>query len=154
MREQYSEAKAGPKLGITFVEEEIVLKVPREGFTTRDQWTVSPVTYLGVRADTFWYTAFCYMHFLSMQIAKADVDSFKPGQWLPSCQLELKWSGEGRATYLSHLVELQGAKKPHNFFRLILCCESTSEGNITALLTCDVPVLLTASLPVTILVFL
>ena len=66
--------------------------------------------------------------FYSMQITKLKVDSFKLGQRLPSCQLIVKWSGEGRPADLMYMVELQGAKKPSNFFHIMLHCDSISEG--------------------------
>ena len=66
--------------------------------------------------------------FSSLQITKAKVDSFKLGQRLPSCQLQVKWSGEGRPPDFMLMVKLQGAKKPSNFFHITLHCESPSEG--------------------------
>ena len=134
MREQYSEAKAGPKLGVTFEDEEIALRVPREGFTVHDHWTITPLAHPGVsiggQCSLLQYTVHKIMCtvFCLMQIAKEDVDSFKPGLQLPSCQLELKWNGRNKPGDLTYMVELQGAKKPKNFFHILLRHEFIQAG--------------------------
>ena len=48
------------------------------------------------------------------------MDSFTPGRGIPSCQLVAEWTGQGRPSRLSHKVTLMGAKKPSDFFHIVL----------------------------------
>ena len=56
-----------------------------------------------------------------MQIRKDEVDSFKKGKWIPSCQLVAKNEGE-HLTDIDHSVTLIGAKKPHDYFNIGITC--------------------------------
>ena len=50
---------------------------------------------------------------------RRQVDQFAPGQWVPSCQLYVKWTGQQeQPVELVHRVELLGAKEPFNFFSI------------------------------------
>ena len=55
-----------------------------------------------------------------VQITKKQVDSFTPGRGIPSCQLTVEWNGDSRPSRLIHKVTLKGAKKPSNYFRIVL----------------------------------
>ena len=46
-----------------------------------------------------------------------EVDTFKKGKRIPSCQLIAECETE-RPTTLKHLVKLRGAKAPHNTFTI------------------------------------
>ena len=52
-----------------------------------------------------------------LQIEKKEVDTFKKGKRIPSCQL-VAWCETERPTTLKHLVTLSGAKYPHNTFTI------------------------------------
>ena len=54
---------------------------------------------------------------------KSQVDSFRPGQQLPSCCLSIDWTGEGNPIGLKHRISLVGAKRPFNFFCIKLMPE-------------------------------
>ena len=45
MKKRYSEAVAGAELDVAFEDEEIALKVPNEGVTTSDEWTITPLSH-------------------------------------------------------------------------------------------------------------
>ena len=67
-----------------------------------------------------WYT---------LQIERTEVDSFKKGKRIPSCQLIAESETE-RPTTLKHLVTLSGAKDPHNTFTIYRQCDSGTLYNI------------------------
>ena len=48
------------------------------------------------------------------------MDSFKPGQRIPSCQLTAGWTKENKPSQLIYKVTLEGAKEPSNFFHIVL----------------------------------
>ena len=52
---------------------------------------------------------------LLSQITKAAVDSFKPKLTVPSCLVELVWTGGEQQQQLRHKVTLKGAKYPAYF---------------------------------------
>ena len=55
------------------------------------------------------------------QISKKDADQFKPGRWIPTCQLIVEWKRKDHIPVeLMHKVDLIGAKPPFNFFHLKL----------------------------------
>jgi len=58
------------------------------------------------------------------------VDSYKPGQGIPSCQLTAEWTNEGKPSRLIHKVTLEGAKEPFNYFRIVLDCNSISSAGM------------------------
>ena len=63
------------------------------------------------------------------QISRKDVDQFKPGQWIPECQLVVQWERKDqKPAQLTQKVELIGAKAPHNFIYLIL--DPATEGSL------------------------
>ena len=64
MQKKYGEAKAGPKLGVTFESDEITLQMPREGFTLPDHWTITPLTHPGVRASRAVQSHQALLHYL------------------------------------------------------------------------------------------
>ena len=56
-------------------------------------------------------------HPLSFQIMKGEVDQFKPELTIPSCLMELEWTGveQVQPQRLRHQVMLKGAKSPAFF---------------------------------------
>ena len=67
----------------------------------------------------------------TLQIKKIEVDTFKKGKRIPSCQLVARCEME-RPTTLKHLVTLSGAKDPHNTFTIY---RSYDSGNICKVCT-------------------
>ena len=67
---------------------------------------------------------------LTYQITREQVDDFKPGCRIPSCQLKVKWTSTEEPTDLIHTVKLLGAKEPFNFFSIALECWSLLEGKL------------------------
>ena len=61
-----------------------------------------------------------------IQIFKEDVNSSETGHELPHCELTAMWSGQGIPSQLVHQVTLNGAKRPFNYFRIVL--DSTPPG--------------------------
>ena len=56
-----------------------------------------------------------------LQITKKNVDSFESsGQKIPSCQIRAEWTKQDKPSTLTHLVTLNGAKKPNNVFLIEL----------------------------------
>ena len=53
----------------------------------------------------------------TLQIRRAEVDTFKIGKRIPSCQLIAECETE-QPTTLEHIVTLSGAKAPHNTFTI------------------------------------
>ena len=67
-----------------------------------------------------------------LQIEKEQVDSFKTGQAIPSCQLTAVWTKQNKPSLVFHKVELTGAKEPFNFLNMKLAdSESMSRTGIT-----------------------
>ena len=64
---------------------------------------------------------------MSLQITKEDVDSFKTGQEISSCQLTAIWTTQNEPSQLIHKIPLKGTKKP-SFFSIILDCDSIPTG--------------------------
>ena len=58
-----------------------------------------------------------------LQIERKEVDDFKKGKPIPSCQLMATCETE-RPTTLKHLVTLSGAKYPHDTFTIYRPCDS------------------------------
>ena len=49
------------------------------------------------------------------------MDEYKPGQWIPQCELLVQWEREDqRPVPLRHIVDLIGAKPPFNYIHLNL----------------------------------
>ena len=65
-----------------------------------------------------------------LQITKEDVDSHKPNQRIPSCQLTAEWTKKSKPSRLIHKVTLTGAKEPFNYFCIVLDCGSISPAGI------------------------
>ena len=61
-----------------------------------------------------------------IQILKEDVDSSGAMHKFPHCELTAMWTGQGKPSQLAHEVTLNGAKKPFNYFRIVL--DSTPPG--------------------------
>ena len=57
-----------------------------------------------------------------LQIQKAEVDRFVPGQRMPSCKLLVQWTKNEPPVDLIHKVELLGAKGSDNFFVIFIEC--------------------------------
>ena len=66
--------------------------------------------------------------FMFLQITKEDVDSFETGRGIPSCQLTAVWTKPSKPPALIHKVTLEGAKKPSNYFSIVLDCDSIPPG--------------------------
>ena len=60
---------------------------------------------------------FHYEFVYALQIEKKEVDKFRKGKRIPSCQLVARCETE-RPTTLEHSVKLSGAKVPHNTFTI------------------------------------
>ena len=63
-----------------------------------------------------------------LQLTREIVDTYKPGQQIPSCQIQLKWTRrEEEPEELLLRVQLIGAKKPYNYFSIARdpICEGT-----------------------------
>ena len=74
------------------------------------------------------YDVYCSAHFIwilfcILQIERTEVDTFKKGKRIPSCQLIAECETE-QPTTLKHLVILSGAKDPHNTFTIYRQCDS------------------------------
>ena len=70
------------------------------------------------------YTILCaeFVHIiLQLQIEKKEVDNFKPGKRIPSCQLIAECETEQPAD-LKHSVKLSGAKDPNAAFLIYRRC--------------------------------
>ena len=57
---------------------------------------------------------------MPLQIRKAEVDNFKPGRRIPSCQLQLIWTKDEPPVLLACKVKLLGAKESDNFFNIVI----------------------------------
>ena len=67
--------------------------------------------------------------FALTQITKQQVDSFSPGQTIPSCILTAEWTKESKPSVLLYTMALSGAKESsYNWFRIILDTDSTQPG--------------------------
>ena len=53
----------------------------------------------------------------TLQIKRTEIDTFKKGKRIPSCQLIAECETE-QPTTLKHLVTLHGAKNPYNTFTI------------------------------------
>ena len=58
--------------------------------------------------------------FALVQITKEKVDSFEIGREIPSCEIRAEWTKQDKPSQLTHLVTLNGAKKPNNYFYIEL----------------------------------
>ena len=58
--------------------------------------------------------------FTVLQITKEEVDSFKPKQRIPSCQLTAGWTKENKPSQLVYKVTLEGVRVPSNYFHIVL----------------------------------
>ena len=58
--------------------------------------------------------------FALTQITKQQVDSYSPGQIIPSCILRAEWTEQSNPSRLIHKVTLKGAKEPFNFLNIVL----------------------------------
>ena len=84
----------------------------------------------------FPYISSIYMYSVipfSLQIIKEDVDQFKPELTIPSCLVELQWTGGEQVPpkQLRHKVTLKGAKSPA-FFHIRHDPPTAGEGNSIA----------------------
>ena len=55
-----------------------------------------------------------------IQIFKEDVNSSGTMHEFPHCELTAMWTGQGKPSQLAHEVTLNGAKRPYNFFLIVL----------------------------------
>ena len=77
---------------------------------------------------------------LYQQIAKHQVDQFKPGCLVPSCQLYIKWTRQQeQPVELMHRVKLLGAKKPKQFVILLPALHSPLQGTTYVDYWCVIP---------------
>ena len=63
------------------------------------------------------------LSFYPHQISRRDVNDYKPGQWIPECELLVEWDPEQKdkkPVPLRHRVNLIGARVPYNYFNLNL----------------------------------
>ena len=74
--------------------------------------------------------------FVLTQITKQEVDSFSPGQCIPSCLLRAVWTKKSRPSVLLHEVTLSGAKELNNYFTIVLEPDSTPPGKPRGGLMC------------------
>ena len=58
--------------------------------------------------------------FALTQITKQQVDSYEPGQTIPSCILRAEWTEQSNPVELLCTMTLSGAKKPNNSFIIVL----------------------------------
>ena len=66
--------------------------------------------------------------FALTQITKQQVDSFSPGQAIPSCQLRAEWTKQSKPVRLTHKVTLKGVKEPFNYIYIELDPEPIQPG--------------------------
>ena len=64
---------------------------------------------------------------LPLQIAKVEVDQFKPELEIPRCSLKLLWTGRDEMKPLLHKVTLKGAQSPKDYFFLFYSPQAASE---------------------------
>ena len=65
--------------------------------------------------------------FALLQIAKIEVDQFKPELEIPCCSLKLWWTGGDEMKPLIHKVTLKGAQSPKDFFFLFYSPQAAGE---------------------------
>ena len=58
---------------------------------------------------------------------KEDVDNFETRKGIPSCQLTAVWTKQSKPSQLIHEITLEGAKKPSNYFCIVLDPDSTTK---------------------------
>ena len=61
--------------------------------------------------------------FYPHQISRKNVNDYKPGQWIPECELLVEWDPsqkDKKPVRLRHRVNLIGARAPYNYFNLNL----------------------------------
>ena len=73
---------------------------------------------------------YCYV-----QITKEDIDGYRTGQGILSCQLIAEWTKQSKPSRFIHKVILEGAKKPFNYLRIVLDCDIISPTGILTLMT-------------------
>ena len=67
--------------------------------------------------------------FALTQITKQQVDSYEPGQRIPSCLLRAEWTKESKPSVLLYTMDLSGSKKPSDYwFRVVLDTGPTPQG--------------------------
>lgn len=71
------------------------------------------------------------------QIERREVDAYIPGRRVPHCRHLVEFAGSDECIRLRHRIDLQGAKRPNNFFMITCtaepigaCRASKFEGNI------------------------
>ena len=74
--------------------------------------------------------------FALTQITKQQVDSFRPGQAIPSYILRAEWTEQSKQVELLCTMALSGAKKPSNSFIIVLGTGPTPPGIPRGGLTC------------------
>ena len=74
--------------------------------------------------------------FALTQITKQQVDSFSPGQAIPSCQLRAEWTEQSKPVRLTHKVTLSGAKEPFKYIYIELDPDPTPPGTPRGGQTC------------------
>ena len=63
-----------------------------------------------------------------IQISKEHVDSYGTGHGIPHCELTAEWTKQDQLpSRLQHKVTLGGAKKPFDYFRIVI--DTHSPGN-------------------------
>ena len=140
--------KAGPDLEVQFKAQKISLAITADGIT-ENGWAITPLNPSVVRlrpctafrlVPRAWlpshargrgalgrsYTTFTMIILYIIQITKQQVDGFRPGQRIPSCQFQAEWIAEESPVKWSYKVTLEGAEEPFNF--LTISCPPTVIG--------------------------
>ena len=115
-----------------FEEDRVYLDIPMDGVSVKGGWMITPLVtpsvcfLIGVHKHT--------VYLITPQVSKKQVDNFKPGRRIPSCQLRAEIPTKYRESIptkyresiptLFHRVKLQGAKDPCNEINIILDTKS------------------------------
>jgi len=126
IRDKYTTDAAilGQDSQVIFKEKEVTLDVPKDGANLENGWKITPLnapvvslyyatTYSRLLPSTCSFRCF-------IQIEKEQVDYFKPGTRVPCCSLFVNWTVlEQQPVQLIHTIDLNGAKEPHNWIKLL-----------------------------------
>lgn len=116
-------ATIGPNLQVEFESNNISLELPSRELILNGGWKIIPLIPPEVMTHFCEHYQTDYMFTVSLQITKEDVDSFKIGRDISSCQLTAMWTTRNEPSQLIHEIPLKGTKKP-SFFSVILECVS------------------------------
>ena len=107
---------------VEFEDVQIKLDIPfpsSKGIVSDDNaWRILSLTPPVVRLLTHvWFIKFIFI-VIEFQIEKREVDSFKEGKRIPSCQLMVKCDSEQVTDLELQPVNLKGAREPYNIFTI------------------------------------